>query len=139
MTTPSRRELLIALNTATEISRPAVYRLSQELDRWFNADAGDSGDPGGHPERLAAELGVPKAQIAKALALRERAAGLAAREIAEVEKLNGRILTLEDPGYPSGLLQLSPPPPVIAVRGEVPEGPAVAIVGSRKADAYGRE
>ncbi|HSS52415.1 MAG TPA: DNA-processing protein DprA [Thermoanaerobaculia bacterium] len=131
MTTPSRRELLIALNAATEISRPAVYRLSQELDRWFNAR--------GEPEELAAELGVPKAQCAKALALRERAAGLAAREIAAAETLNGRILTVEDPGYPPGLLQLSPPPPVITVRGEVPEGPAVAIVGSRKADVYGRE
>jgi DNA processing protein len=131
MTAPSRRELLIALNAATEISRPAVYRLSQELDRWFNA--------GGEPELLAAELGVPKAQCAKALALRERAAQLAARETAEAEKLNGRILTLEDPGYPPGLLQLSPPPPVVTVRGAVPEGPAVAIVGSRKADSYGRE
>jgi len=134
MTTPSRRELLIALNAATEISRPAVYRLSQELDRWFNA-----GDAGGDSEALAAELGVPRAQCAKALALRERAAELAARETAAVEKLNGRILTQEDSGYPAGLLQLSPPPPVIAVRGEVPEGPAVAIVGSRRADAYGRE
>lgn len=137
MTTPSRRELLIALNAATEISRPAVYRLSQELDRWFNA--GGAGDANGHSERLATELGVPKAQLAKALALRERAAELAARETAAVEKLDARILTLEDPGYPPGLLQLSPPPPVITVRGEVPEGPAVAIVGSRKADAYGRE
>ncbi|HYX24476.1 MAG TPA: DNA-processing protein DprA [Thermoanaerobaculia bacterium] len=131
MTAPSRRELLIALNAASEISRPAVYRLSQELDRWFNA--------GGSPELLAAELGVPGAQCAKALALRERARELAARETAEAEKLNGRILTLDDPGYPPGLLQLSPPPPVITVRGELPDGPAVAIVGSRRADAYGRE
>jgi len=139
MTTPSRRELLIALNAANEISRPAAYRLSQELDRWFNADPGGAGESGGTSERLAFELGVPKAQIAKALALRERAAELAARETAEVETLGARILTLEDPGYPSGLLQLSPPPPVLTVRGTIPEGPAVAIVGSRKADAYGRE
>src|SRR5947199_3709487 len=131
MTTPSRRELLIALNTATEISRPAVYRLSRELDRWFNA--------AGAPGLLAAELGVPEAQCAKALALRERARELAARETAEAETLNGHILTLDDPGYPPGLLQLSPPPPVITVRGELPDGPAVAIVGSRRADAYGRE
>jgi DNA processing protein len=134
MTAPSRRELLIALNAATEISRPAVYRLSQELDRWFNA-----GDAGGYSERLAAELGVPKAQCAKALALRERAVEFAGRETAKVEKLKGRILTREDPGYPPSLLQLSPPPPVITLRGTVPEGPAVAIVGSRRADAYGRE
>jgi DNA processing protein len=131
MTTPSRRELLIALNAANAISRPAVYRLSRELDRWFNAE--------GPPELLASELGVPGAQCAKALALRERARELAAREAEEAERLNGRILTLDDPGYPPGLLQLSPPPPVITVRGELPEGPAVAIVGSRRADAYGRE
>lgn len=131
MTAPSRRELLIALNAATEISRPAAYRLSQELDRWFNAEGG--------PERMASEIGVPKAQCAKALALRERAAELAAREAADVEEQNGRILTLEDPDYPPGLLQLSPAPPVITVRGTLPGGPAVAIVGSRKADAYGRE
>src|SRR5260221_453903 len=79
-------------------------------DGWFNARGGR--------EALAAELGVPSAQCAKALALRERAVELAARETAEVEKLDGRILTVEDPGCPAGLLQLSPPPPVIAVRGE---------------------
>jgi DNA processing protein len=134
MTTPSRRELLIALNAATEISRPAVYRLSQELDRWFNA-----GDAGGDSDQLAAELGVPRAQCAKALGLRGRARELAGRETAAVAKQGGRILTLEDSGYPAGLLQLSPPPPVLTVRGEMPEGPAVAIVGSRRADAYGRE
>ncbi|HEX4961168.1 MAG TPA: DNA-processing protein DprA [Thermoanaerobaculia bacterium] len=131
MTTPSRRELLIALNTAAEISRPAVYRLSQELDRWFNA--------GGPPDLLAAEIGVPKAQCAKAFALRERASDVAGRESEEAERLGGRILTLDDPEFPSGLRQLSPPPPVITVRGELPAGPAVAIVGSRRADAYGRE
>jgi DNA processing protein len=131
MSAPSRRELLIALNAAADISRPAVYRLSQELDRWFNANA----------ERPlpAAALGVPRGPYARALALRERAAELAARETAEAEGLGGRILTLDDPDYPAGLRQLSPPPPVITVRGELPDGPAVAIVGSRRADAYGQE
>jgi DNA processing protein len=128
---PSRRELLIALNAAPEISRPAVYRLSREIDRWFNAD-----EP---LEPLAAAIGVPKAQLAKALALRPRAAELAAREAEAATRLGGRLFTLEDPGYPPGLLQLSPPPPVLAVRGELPEGPALAIVGSRRPDSYGRE
>src|SRR4051794_8217223 len=88
MSTPTRRELLIALHAAAEISRPAVYRLSQELDPWFNADGG--------PEPPASALGVPRGPYAKALALCEPAAELAARETAEVERLGGRLLTLDD-------------------------------------------
>jgi DNA processing protein len=134
---PARRELLIALNATPEISRPAAYRLAQELDRWLGVDA--------PPERLAAAAGVPKAQMRKALAAAgpegdlAATAAVAARETAAAARLGARIVTLEDPGYPAGLRQLSPPPPVLYVRGELPEGPAAAIVGSRRADAYGRE
>jgi DNA processing protein len=131
MPTPSRRELLIALNATPEISRPAIYRLAQELDRWSGGD--------GPPERLAAEAGVPRAQMRKALAAVGTAAEAAARETAEAERLGGRIVTRDDADYPPGLHQLAPPPPVLYLRGEVPAGPAVAIVGSRRADAYGRE
>jgi DNA processing protein len=127
----TRRELLIALNAAPEISRAAIYRLAQELERWAHGE--------GLSERLAAEAGVPKSQMRKALAILGGAAETAARETAEAERLGGRIVTLDDPGYPAGLRQLSPPPPVLCVRGEIPVGPAVAIVGSRRADAYGRE
>jgi len=133
MPQPSRRELLIALNAAPEISRPATYRLAQELDRWSG---------GGPPDRLAAEAGVPRAQMRKALAALETAAETAAREIAAAERLGGRLVTLADEGYPPALSQLAPPPPVLylrGLRGELPAGPAVAIVGSRRADAYGRE
>ena len=49
-------------------------------------------------------------------------------------------MTLDDAGYPRR------PAPALAAasrplhtRGELPAGPAVAIVGSRRADAYGRE
>ena len=79
---PPDRELLIALNAAAEISRPAVYRLSQELDRWFNA-ADTTAEP---PEGLAASPRRAQGPIAKALALRERADELAARETAEAER-----------------------------------------------------
>lgn len=127
-----RRDLLIALNAAPEISRPAVYRLAQEMDRW-------TGQPDAPPERLAAAAGVPRAQIRKALAILPGAVEAAARATAETERLGGRILTLEDAGYPAGLRHLTPPPPVLYIRGEIPETPAAAIVGSRKADAYGRE
>jgi DNA processing protein len=127
----TRRELLIALNAAPDLSRPAAYRLAQELDRWSGA--------GSSPEQLAAETGVPRAQMRKALAALATAAGTAARQTAEAERLGGRIVTLDEDTYPPGLRQLSPPPPVLYIRGEVPAGPAVAIVGSRRADAYGRE
>ena len=123
----TRRELLIALNAAPEISRGAVYRLAQDLDRWAHAD--------GPAERLAAETGVPRVQMRKALAILGEAAGTADRETAEAEKLGCRIVTLDDPEYPAGLRQLSPPPPVLCIRSEIPVGPAVAIVGSSSACA----
>ncbi len=134
MPTPSRRELLIALNASTEISRPAVYRLAQELDRWLVE--------GASPEVLAAAAGVPRRQMQRALAAADAAGtavDAAARETAEAERLGGRIVTLEDEDYPPGLRQLAPPPPVLYLQGEVPPGPAVAIVGSRKPDSYGEE
>ena len=74
-----------------------------------------------------------------ALAVLSSTAGMADQALAEAERLGSRILTLEDPGYPAGLPHLTPPPPVLYIRGEIPESPAVAIVGSRLADAYGLE
>ena len=132
MPEPTRRELLIALNAAPDLSRPAAYRLAQELDRWSGA--------GSPPEQLAAETGVPRAQMRKALAALETAAGdrRPARP-PEAERLGARIVTVDDAGYPPGLRQLSPPPPVLYISGEVPAEPGIAIVGSRRADAYGRE
>lgn len=137
MSTPSRRELLIALNASPEISRPAVYRLAEEMDRWY----GRWSEEISPPEALAAAAGVPRRQMQRALAAAgtTAAAETAARETAEAERLGGRIVTLEDDDYPPSLRQLAPPPPVLYLRGEVPPGPAVAIVGSRRPDAYGEE
>jgi DNA processing protein len=42
-----------------------------------------------------------------------------------------------DEGYPSGLEHTSDPPLGLFVRGEVRPGPVVAVVGSRRATAYG--
>jgi DNA processing protein len=127
----SSQDLLLALNAAPRISRAAVCRLAQELPRWSASD-----EPS---DLLATELGVPRAQMERALAAREKAAALAAREREESEKLGARILLRDDPGYPAGLAQLSLPPPVLYVAGEIPDGAAVAIVGSRRSDAYGTE
>jgi len=127
----SRRELLIALNAAPRISRPAVYRLAQELDLWCATE-----EP---PELLAARLGVPRTQIERGLALRAGAAAAAGREVAEAERLGARIVLEGDDDYPALLRQLPLPPPVLYVAGELPAGPAVAIVGSRRSDPYGNE
>ncbi|HWM89485.1 MAG TPA: DNA-processing protein DprA [Thermoanaerobaculia bacterium] len=127
-------DLQIALNSHPRLSRPAVYRLAQELERWLG-----SREP---PERLAGLVGVPRAQLEKALALAGRpdeVASSAAREREEAARLGAGIVLAGEPAYPAALRHLSLPPPVLTVRGELPPGISVAIVGSRKADPYGRE
>lgn len=51
-----------------------------------------------------------------------------------------RPLAWSDPAYPPALLHLDDPPPVLFVRGALPDPDrrAVALVGSRRAGAYGR-
>jgi DNA processing protein len=127
------RDLLIALTATSSLSRAAVCRLGAELDRWAGVPAPAD------PVRQAAELGVPPAQLARARAVLPQAAALARRETERAERLGAHLLTALDPAYPERLRQLSLAPPVLYIRGRLPEGPAVAIVGSRRADAYGRE
>jgi DNA processing protein len=133
-TTNPKTLLLIALNAQPRLSRPAMYRLAQEIDRWLG-----SREPA---EDLARAVGVPETQMARALALAgrpEEVAATAGRERAAAERLGGRLVLSAGPDYPAALRQLPLPPPVLAVRGELPDGPAVAVVGSRKADPYGKE
>jgi DNA processing protein len=134
LSTPDARTLRIALNATPTLSRPALYRLAQDLDAW-------TGSPGSTeaPDRLAPSLGVPRAQLGRALAAMADAPETAARELEAAERLGARLLVAGDPGYPADLGQLTLPPPVLAVCGEIPTGPAVAIVGSRRTDAYGQE
>ncbi|HEV7514736.1 MAG TPA: DNA-processing protein DprA [Thermoanaerobaculia bacterium] len=134
----SARDLLIALTATAALSRAAVCRLAAELDRWAGPGSGGDTRPFDPAER-AAELGVPPTQLARALAVLPQAASLARRERERAERLGAHLLTLLDPGYPEGLRQLSLAPPVLYIRGSLPAGPAVAIVGSRRADGYGRE
>jgi DNA processing protein len=130
-------DLTLALNAHDRLSRPAVYRLAQAWELWLG-----SGEP---PGRLARAVGVPQAQMEKALALAARpreVAAAAARERAAAERLGARIVLAGQPGYPAVLGHLSLPPAVLYIRGhcgELPEGLAVAVVGSRKADPYGKE
>lgn len=132
--TPDLRTLRIALNATPSLSRPALYRLAQDLDAWAGAPA-----PPDRLDRLAGGLGVPRTQLRRALAVLAEAPTAAARELAAAERLGARLLVLGDPDYPTDLGHLSLPPPVLCVCGEIPAGPAVAMVGSRRTDAYGQE
>jgi DNA processing protein len=63
---------------------------------------------------------------------------------AEVERLNRAgvdVLTWDDEGYPPNLREIYNPPPVLYVRGSIDERDewAVAVVGTRRASAYGKE
>ncbi len=125
-------DLLIGLHAEKNLSRAALARLAEELDAWTGAAPGS-------PERLAHRLGVPKRQLETALAALPgaRDAGKAERERAAA--FGARVVTRLDPGYPQALAELPLAPPVLSIAGDVPAGPAVAIVGSRRADAYGLE
>ncbi len=46
-----------------------------------------------------------------------------------------RAVTLADEGYPEKLAEIPDPPPALFVDGQLPKGPTVALVGSRKASA----
>ncbi len=126
------RRLLIALNATDRISRAALCTLSAVHERWRDLSASDNLGP------PAAALGVPPKQLRRALELRSRAPALARREIERARRLGCRLITRLDEDYPLPLLDLSLPPPVLYCRGAIPTGPAIAIVGSRKMDDYGR-
>ena len=112
---PTPREWLIALHADWRLPPRQRGRLVAEVMCWAR---------GSPPPDWATPSGV----MASAQAATAGAAALGAR-----------LVTLVDPGYPEILARMALPPPVLVVRGRLPPGPAVAIVGSRLADGYGRE
>ncbi|HLE30867.1 MAG TPA: DNA-processing protein DprA [Anaerolineales bacterium] len=58
-----------------------------------------------------------------------------------VERAGVQVLTWESEGYPRNLLNIAQPPPVLYVRGTLTPADewAMAMVGTRRASAYGRE
>lgn len=65
-----------------------------------------------------------------------------ANRILEVCREKGiRVITLEDPQYPNCLKNIPDPPPVLYCLGQLPDfdrEPAIGVVGTRRATAYGR-
>jgi DNA processing protein len=93
---------------------------------------------------------VPAARLAAALGLKDgRAEAVAdARpglkrqvddEIRSAERLGVRLVTMADPEYPEELAALPDGPAVLYLKGALPPGVVrIAVVGSRRATAYGR-
>jgi DNA processing protein len=63
------------------------------------------------------------------------------QELAGIAAAGARVLTWESPAYPRLLREIADPPPVLYVRGDITEEDAwaVAVVGTRRISAYGRE
>lgn len=59
------------------------------------------------------------------------------RDLETVQQNKCRLIHMKEPDYPSLLLEIPDPPPILYVHGNLPEIPAVAIVGSRSATGYG--
>ncbi len=129
LSTLSDADLLVALSSSSSISRAVACRLALDLDAWARRPAAVA--------PLALTLGVPPDQLSRALALLPVAARAASRERERAARLGARMVTAADAEYPAALRHLDLPPPAFALRGELPAGPAVAIVGSRRADPYG--
>ncbi len=61
------------------------------------------------------------------------------KEIEKANNLNIKVITLKDDKYPFLLKEIYDPPPVLYFKGTTPLSPhSIAIVGSRKASAYGK-
>jgi DNA processing protein len=63
------------------------------------------------------------------------------REMQKLNQLSVKLLTLQEEGYPERLRNIADPPPILYLLGELlPEDDiCVAIVGTRRATAYGRQ
>ncbi len=55
-----------------------------------------------------------------------------------MEELNARAIFREDDDYPENLITIANAPRILYVRGTLPEGPSVSIVGSRRDTRYGK-
>lgn len=82
----------------------------------------------------------PEISYALAELLSDKDMTAARKILADCKRAQLGVLTLQDAGYPSRLRNISDPPLVLYYKGYVPdfeEQPAIGVVGTRKATAYG--
>ena len=103
--------LWLALRLAPGVPRRRVHELRERL---------------GTPAQVVRALGVPLPLDA------------ARRELERAQQLGLRILALGARGFPASLANIPDPPLALYLRGELPRGPCVAMVGSRRPSVRGR-
>ena len=129
----SHRHLLLAVNAARGTPRAVICRLGRDPDSW--ARPLSSAELGS----LSRTLQVPRLHLEAVQRLLPRAQELAHEELRRAADVDARAVVVGDPDYPAAMADLGLPPPVLFVRGCLPVAPGIAIVGSRRIDAYGLE
>ncbi len=91
------------------------------------------------PESALREAGLDRRALANLLEARKSLD--LDRTLEAVTRTGAHVLTWEDDGYPTALRNIHDPPPVLYVKGALTEVDAwaLAVVGTRKATAYGRQ
>ena len=86
-------------------------------------------------------IGTHRAQAIRAAISQLQTSGAVEREKEAIARAGVTLLTLEDPDYPKLLRLISDAPPVLYVRGQLlaSDNLSLAVVGSRRCSAYGRE
>ncbi|MBF0594542.1 MAG: DNA-protecting protein DprA [Candidatus Omnitrophica bacterium] len=124
------RAALIALNAVSGLAPRTAFKLSQQEDFWL---------------RL---VNTPRAEAAASLEISEKAVinllhfpvlDFQKKEEAKAAACGARIVTIADEDYPGRLREISDPPIVLYVKGNLPaiDDVAIAIVGARQPTAYG--
>jgi DNA processing protein len=127
---PSERQYWVGFNIVPGIG-PAKFRALHD----FFGSAEEAWRAG---EGALRQVGLDQRALDNLLEAR-RQLDLAA-EMARLETADIQLLTWEDDDYPAYLKEIPDPPPVLFLRGELQlqDQWAVAVVGTRRASAYGR-
>jgi len=127
---PSHRDWLLALHASPGLTHPTACRivaLGVERARHLARRPAELRGAG-IPQHAAARLAQLERDLAERVVELERRAAAA----------DARLVTWAD-DLPASLRRLELPPPVLYVRGALPDAPAVALVGARRASSYGIE
>jgi DNA processing protein len=117
----------------TTVSQIGPSRLQRLLEQFGSAEAAWAASP-----LALAGAGLDRRAIESLVRMRE--AREPEVEWQRLERLGISVVTLEDPSYPSRLREVPDAPPVLYVKGEltIADDWAVAVVGTRRMSAYGR-